>query len=262
MKPYGYIIDLDGTLYRGGEILPYAVEFMEMVRESGSPFLFMTNNSTRTPEDVAEHLRGMGIQAEADEIFTTSQAAARYLQEDGRGNKVYCIGEHGLIEALTGAGFELSDQEADYVVQGLDRAFDYGKLNRALQFILDGAAFISTNPDVRLPVDGGYLPGAGSIGMAIATATDVKPVVIGKPSTIIMNYAMERLGLPAASIWMVGDNMRTDMAAGKAAACRTALLLTGVTNLDNLPVLEAETGVKCDYVGADLGEFMAFLRQG
>jgi len=260
MEKQGFIVDLDGTLYRGNERLPYAVEFVQSVRRSGSPLLFMTNNSTRTPEEVAEHLRELDIQAHHNEVFTSSQAAVRYLEEDGRGRKVFCIGEEGLVAALINAGYELADHEADYVLQGLDRKFHYDKLHTALRLISNGAAFIQTNPDVRLPVDGGFLPGAGSIGAAIATATDAAPVIIGKPSRIMMGFALERLGLPASSVWMVGDNMRTDMAAGYSAGCKTALLLTGVTNRENLKELEAEVGFRCDFVGGDLSELTSFLQ--
>ncbi len=257
----GFIVDLDGTLYRGGERLPGAADFIESVRSNRCSLLFMTNNSTRTAVEVAEHLTSMGITANPDEVLTTSQSAVRYLDEDARGKRVYCIGEHGLMLPLEAAGYSLTDGTtgADYVVQGLDREFDYSKLTIALDLISAGASFVMTNPDVRLPMDHGFLPGAGSIGMAISTATDVKPVIIGKPSTIMMGHALEQMGMPASAVWMVGDNMRTDMAAGKAAGCHTALLLTGVTTEHNRHQHEQELGFSCDYVGATLTDFAKHL---
>ena len=256
---HGFIVDLDGTLFRGQELLPAAPEFIAGIRHSGAQLLFMTNNSTRTPDEVAQQLVSLGIPAQSNEVFTSSQAAVRYMDEDNRGKRVYAIGEFGLLDALTRAGYTLADHDVDYVLQGLDRQFDYRKLHKSLTLISGGATFIQTNPDVRLPVDDGFLPGAGSLGAAIATASGVQPIVIGKPSLIMMRYALEKLGLLAANVWMVGDNMRTDMSAGKAAGCKTALLLTGVTTTGNLPELEAETGVTCDFVGDDLRSFITYL---
>jgi 4-nitrophenyl phosphatase len=245
----GFIVDLDGTLYRGKLRLPYAQEFIEAVKGSHSPLLFMTNNSTRTPEQVAEHLTILGIPAEPEEVFTAAQATALYLKDLDKGQKIYCIGEQGLIEALNQAGFELTDTDADYVVQGLDKSFTYTKLETALFLIHGGAAFIQTNPDLRLPVDGGFMPGAGSIGAAIQAATGHHPTVVGKPSSIIMSYACERIGLYGKDVWMVGDNLLTDIAAGKAASCRTALILTGVSSRE-----EGES-VELDFMGYQLDEF-------
>jgi 4-nitrophenyl phosphatase len=257
----GFIVDLDGTLYRGQTQLPGAAAFVEAIRASSSSLLFMTNNSTRVASEVALHLNEMGIPASVEDVLTTSQSAVRYLNEDGRGKRVYAIGEQGLTGPLLEAGYELVNgaSGADYVVQGLDRSFNYEKLTIALELILEGAVFVQTNPDVRLPMDNGFLPGAGAIGVAISTATDIKPVVIGKPSTIMMGHALEQLGLPASSVWMVGDNMRTDMAAGKAAGCKTALLFTGVTTKQNLSMFEEELGFTCDYIGEQLPDFAAYL---
>lgn len=256
-RPQGFIVDLDGTLYRGKEALPFARGFLEAVKTSGAPFLLMTNNATRTPEEVAAHLNGIGIPAAPRDVFTAAQAAAAYLAEQGggRGRRVFCIGERGLIAALEQAGHTLCEEGADYVVQGLDRSFDYGKLTKAMSLIRGGAVFVQTNPDKRLPVEGGFIPGAGSIGAAVAVAAGVEPVIVGKPSPIIMKYALERIGLPPSRVWMVGDNVQTDIAAGQAAGCRTALVLTGVSSkaegeaaqveliADDLRTFAADTGL-------------------
>jgi len=255
----GFIIDLDGTLYRGSERLPRAEAFIGALRRAGAPYVLMTNNSTRTPEEVAAHLNRLGIPADAGDVLTSAQATVRYLDGLNEGRHVYCIGEKGLIAAIEQAGYVLTDREADFVVQGLDRSFDYAKLKRAMELIRAGARFVLTNPDVRLPAEDGFFPGAGSIAAAIETASGVAPVVIGKPSAIIMAFALERIGLPASDVWMVGDNMRTDMAAGRTASCRTALLLTGITDEASLPALSEETGIACDFVGRHLGEFMAHV---
>src|SRR5690554_3896177 len=112
----GFIIDLDGTLYRGGVKLPYAIQFVQAIRDQGLPLLFMTNNSTRRPEEVSDHLVKMGILAYPHEVFTTSQATVMYLDEQPQGNRVFCIGEYGLISMLTDAGYILCEEDANYVV--------------------------------------------------------------------------------------------------------------------------------------------------
>lgn len=256
MKQQGYIIDLDGTLYRGNERLPYAAEFITALRQSGAPHVLMTNNSMRTPQEVAAHLNRLGIPAGPEDVLTSAQATVRYLDSLGGRRNVYCIGEGGLTAALEEAGYTLTDRGADCVVVGLNRAFDYAMLKTAMELILAGARFVLTNPDVRLPTEGGFLPGAGSLGKAIETASGASPVVIGKPSAIITGFALDMIGLPPSDVWMVGDNMRTDMQAGKNASCRTALLLTGITDAASLPALAEETGITCDFVGEHLGAFM------
>jgi 4-nitrophenyl phosphatase len=254
-----FIIDLDGTLFRGGVRLPYAVEFIQALRNHDCPMLFMTNNSTKRPEEVSDHLGSMGIVSYPHEVFTTSQATVTYLDEQQRGRRVYCLGEHGLTSILTDAGYELCDQEVDYVVQGLDRQFDYSKLQRAVALISAGARSVVTNPDVRLPSDTTFLPGAGSIAAAIRTASDQEPTIIGKPSVIMMKYALERMNVTSSDVWMVGDNMRTDIAAGSAAGCTTALLLTGVSGINEYRKHQSELGIEADYIFPTLEEFAVHL---
>ncbi|MEO3946925.1 TIGR01457 family HAD-type hydrolase [Gorillibacterium sp. CAU 1737] len=230
----GYILDLDGTLYAGTNPIPEAAAFLNHLREQGAPRLFVTNNSSRTPEAVARHLREiLGIPAEAEEVLTSAQAAARYQAEAAPGSRVYAIGEEGLRQALVDAGLVLcddADEKPDAVVQGIDRSFTYEKLFAASRAIRAGAAFIATNPDLQLPTERGLTPGSGSLTAAIRAASGQEPVWIGKPSPIIMTYAVEKLGLPADEIWVVGDNLRTDIAGGLAAGCRTAWVLTGIAS--------------------------------
>lgn len=177
----------------------------------------------------------------------------------GKGKRVYCIGGTGLQQALLEAGLELTEDEADYVVQGVDRTFDYEKLTKAVRFILDGALFVSTNQDRLLPAENGFLPGSGSICAAIETATQTKPVVIGKPSPILMDYALRKIGLPKEDVWMIGDNIDTDIAGGKAVQCRTALVLTGVATKDNVDAWQAKAGVKADVTADDLEQLAHVL---
>ncbi|WP_232729946.1 TIGR01457 family HAD-type hydrolase [Paenibacillus phocaensis] len=249
-----YLIDLDGTLYHGPKMIPGADELISALRAQRIPFLFVTNNSSRTPREVAAHLEAMGISARAEEVCTSAVAAARYVAEAHPGCKVAAIGEAGLTEALVESGLQLDLDEPDVVVQGIDRQFTYDTLTRAARWIRGGARYVLTNPDLLLPSQEGLMPGAGTLSAAIQAASGVKPVVIGKPSAPLMDFAIARLGMEASEVAVIGDNLHTDIAAGVKAGCGTILVLTGVTTADNLPDYVKSSGVEADVVCRDLKE--------
>jgi 4-nitrophenyl phosphatase len=263
----GFLIDLDGTLYSGSNPIPQAYEFITLLQQKKLPFLLLTNNSSRLPEEVAAHLHEVsGIAVTADEIFTSAQAAARYIADQQQHASVYCIGENGLLHALKAAGLTIIVEPADdtvtpdFVVQGIDRQFTYTKLEKAVQFITGGAVFINTNPDHLLPSGDKPHPGAGSIAAAISTASQVNPIIIGKPSSIIMNYAIEQISLPSNDIWVVGDNIRTDIGGGMLVGCRTALVLTGLATADNVQLQIVASQIQPDLICSDLMELAAMLQ--
>ncbi|GIP41279.1 haloacid dehalogenase [Paenibacillus sp. J31TS4] len=251
----GFILDLDGTMYAGNSPIEGADAFVGRLRSDGLPFLFATNNSSRRPEEVAAHLaHAARTEARVEEVLTSAQAAARYVAERHPGARVYAIGEAGLAQALAEAGLTLTDDAPDFVVQGIDRHFDYAKLAAAVRHIRGGAGFVVTNPDHLLPGDGGLNPGAGSIAAAIRIASEAEPVVIGKPSPILLGYALERLGLSPQDAWVVGDNLWTDIKGGREAGCRTALVLTGVASPETVEEQIHRSGVRPDLVCRDLPE--------
>lgn len=229
VPPRAVLFDLDGTLYRGDRALPGAPELVHRLEARGVACWFVTNNSTRTPQDVAAHMRRMGFAVEPERIVTSAWAAALYIAERHPGAKAYVIGEKGLHEALREAGIRLAceGEQADVVVQGLDRSLTYDRLCRAVAHLLGGAVFIQTNPDRLLPVENGYMPGAGSIGAALREATGIAPTVVGKPSAFLVETALRLAGVEPSAAWVVGDNPYTDVAAGWNAGCPTILLLTG-----------------------------------
>lgn len=258
----GFIIDLDGTMYAGTRPIPYTGEFIASLRRERWPYLFLTNNSTVHPHQVAERLEQLaGINVSGAEVLTSAMATARYITERAQGNRVFCVGEPALMETLEAAGLILTDQEPEYVVQGIDRDFTYTKLSKAVSLIRTGAVFIQTNPDHLLPLETGPIPGSGSIGAAIRAASETEPVIIGKPSPIITRYGIEHLGLPEQNVWMVGDNIRTDIGAGAAVGSRTALVLTGLATPDNVEVLIQSTGIKPDLCPANLMELYEWVRE-
>ncbi len=252
----GLIIDLDGTIYSGAAPLPFAAEWMKRVRAEGIPYLFVTNNSTRTPRQVAAHLCEIGVETDPGHVYTSSQATARYVSDRAGGKRVFCIGEEGLRQALEEAGCALiEDGEADYVVQGLDRHFTYRRLEQAVDSIRRGAAYILTNPDLLLPAEGKFVPGAGTLSAAVRAGSQTEPFVVGKPFTTIMTFALEILHLPAEAVWVVGDNPMTDIAAGRAAGCKTALILSGVIDRGQYEQSGLPSGSEADAVCDDLRQW-------
>jgi len=259
--PRALLIDLDGTIYHGGRMIEGADVWIASLREAGLPYLFVTNNSTASPEAFAERLRAMGIAAEPDQVCTSAQAAASYIATERPDASVFVIGESGLRDAVVGQGLTVVDQEADVVLQGLDRELSYERLTRAVRMIHAGARYVLTNPDLLLPMEEGVIPGAGSIAALLEAAGGVPPVVIGKPSSILVDYALARLSATAEQTWMVGDNMLTDIAAGARAGCPTALVLTGITTADNLERYIDRAGVRPDLVFHTLHELQAYIMQ-
>lgn len=255
----GFLIDLDGTLYHGTRVIPGAAELIVELNRAHIPFLFVTNNSSRTPAEVAHHLEDMGVPALEEQVCTSAVAAATHIAEENPGSSVAAIGEIGLITALQEAGLKLSEESPDYVVQGIDRSFNYEKLAKATGWINGGAKYILTNPDLRLPTTEGIMPGAGTLSAAIVAATDSKPVIIGKPSAIIMKQAIERLNLEPSEVAVIGDNMLTDIAAGEAAGCGTILTLTGVTTPENIEYYQGLTGIEADVVCKSLDDVRSLI---
>jgi 4-nitrophenyl phosphatase len=236
MKKYrGYLIDLDGTMYRGTERIEEAVHFVKKLKEKNIPYLFVTNNSSRTPEQVAEKLRNFDIPAEAPQVFTTSMATANYIFERKPSARIYAIGEEGLMHALRQKGFDLVDSEAaHFVVIGIDQSITYEKLATACLAVRNGAVFISTNADIALPTERGLMPGNGALTSVIAVSTETRPIFIGKPEAIIMEQALKVLGTKKEETLMVGDNYNTDIMAGINAGMDTLLVHTGVTTKEHL----------------------------
>jgi 4-nitrophenyl phosphatase len=230
MKQYkGYLIDLDGTMYKGIEKIEAASDFVKALAEKQIPYLFVTNNSSRTPEQVAEKLLEFDIPATKEHIFTTSQATANFISDRKRKASVYVIGEEGLLESIKDKGLQMTDQNPEYVVIGIDREISYEKLATACLAIRNGATFISTNGDVAIPTERGLLPGNGALTSVITVSTSVQPIFIGKPEQIIMEQALKVLGTSLEDTLMVGDNYDTDIMAGMNAGLDTLLVHTGVT---------------------------------
>ncbi|MFD2617909.1 TIGR01457 family HAD-type hydrolase [Terrilactibacillus laevilacticus] len=235
MKHYeGFLIDLDGTMYRGTEKIEAAVQFVKKLKEKDINYLFVTNNSTRTKEVVAESLQQFGVPATPDDVLTTSMATAQFIKDENPNASVYFIGEVGLKQALEEVGLKYEEEKPDYVVMGMDREITYEKLTKACLAVRKGAKFVSTNPDIALPTEQGFLPGNGSLTSVVSVSTMVDPIFIGKPEPIIVEQALKKIGTAAERTIMVGDNYHTDILAGLRAGIDTLLVHTGVTTKEML----------------------------
>jgi 4-nitrophenyl phosphatase len=248
------IIDMDGVLYRGDEVIPGTNDLIDFLREQGIGFVLATNNATRTPQKFVDKLAKMGVDVSPQEVLTSSQATAGYLVGIAPpGARVFVVGMDGLQTALREAGFCLVEERAEYVIVGMDFAVCYERLAQAALQIRAGARFIGTNPDRTFPSERGIVPGAGSLLAFLETATDVKPMVIGKPETAMVEQALARMGAHAASAAMLGDRLETDILAGRRAGVRTLLVLSGVTDRSLL----AESEIQPDLVFDDVAHLHA-----
>ncbi|WP_010647337.1 TIGR01457 family HAD-type hydrolase [Oceanobacillus massiliensis] len=235
MKKYkGYLIDLDGTMYRGTESIEGAAEFVDELSGKGIPYLFVTNNSSKTQEDVSNKLNSMGIAASPDQVVTTSLATANYIRSRKENARCFVIGEEGLVQALESAGMTIAESECDFVVTGIDRQVTYEKFTKACLEVRNGARFISTNSDIAIPTERGLLPGNGALTSVVTVSTGQSPTFIGKPEAIIMEEALAILGLAKEETLMVGDNYHTDITAGIHAGMDTLMVFTGVTPFEEL----------------------------
>ncbi|WP_067933122.1 HAD-IIA family hydrolase [Alicyclobacillus kakegawensis] len=231
------LIDLDGTIYRGDEVIEGAAAFVQRLRERRIQPVFLTNNSIRTPQQTAEKLNRMGITARPEEVVTSSEASADYvLRRVGRGRIGY-LGEAGVAEALAAVGLtgvclrgwqEDALPEVDGLVLGLDRRAGYLDYAAFSLLAMELGWFVLTNPDVRLPVGSRFYPGNGAVGRLVAEASGADAVIIGKPSPRFIDYALSRYALARTDVFIVGDNLRTDIAAGQASGLTTVWVQSGV----------------------------------
>lgn len=240
MKSYRlWILDLDGTMYKGQEKIEQAPLFIEKLKKENQHYLFLTNNSSKTPQEVVQHLALFGIDTQADKVYTTSVATADFITQHKNEPHVYMIGEKGLRVSLEQAGCHLVDEESqlascDYVVVGIDRELTYEKLARATLAVRQGAIFIATNGDKALPTERGLLPGNGSIVSVIEQATGVKATCIGKPEALMVDLILAETKCAQSEVIMVGDNYETDIQAGIRAGVDTAIVFTGFTQKKDL----------------------------
>jgi NagD protein len=224
-----WLMDMDGVLVREDQAIPGADRFIGRLRERGTPFLVLTNNSIYTRRDLAARLAASGIEVPEEAIWTSALATARFLEDQRPDGSAFVIGEAGLTTALHDAGYTLTERAPDYVVLGETRTYSFERITRAIRLIVAGARFIATNPDATGPTPDGPLPATGSVAALISRATGVEPYFVGKPNPLMMRSALNAIDAHSETAAMVGDRMDTDVVSGLEAGMETILVLSGVT---------------------------------
>lgn len=244
----GVLFDLDGVVYHGAEAVRGAVDAINSLHHQRVPVNYVTNNASRTPEVVAEHISALGIPTSVDEITTSAQVLAANLREEyGAGARVLMLGSAGLSTALTNAGLSIVDSLDDRphaFAQGLDPNIDYSAIVAACRAIRTGLDWWASNPDYSMPGPDGQVPGNGAFVDVISRLTGSQPTTVGKPSPHMMLHAATQLNLNRPL--MVGDRLDTDIEGGQAAGFDSALVLTGVHDLHD--ALAAAPGQRPDFI--------------
>jgi len=243
----GYLCDLDGTIYLSERLLPGAAETIQALRRAGSRIVFMSNKALQPRSDYAAKLNRLGVPVAEDDVINSSLVLAQHLSRIAPGARLFVLGEPPLLKELREAGLRIVDDPAqiDYVVASFDRTFEYGKLNTAFLAIRNGAHFVATNADRTCPIDGGELPDAASVIGAIEGCTGKKVEwIAGKPSRMMVETGLRRLGVSPEECLIVGDRIETDVRMGIETGTATALVLTGVTSRQRM----AQFPYKPDYV--------------
>jgi arabinose operon protein AraL len=258
----GFIVDLDGTVYRGGRLLAGSSAALDLLRELGHRIVFVTNNSVANPADYQRKLTGLGVQAAREEVISTNEVIAAHLVERGDDwQPVLAIGEEPLEEALRAAGLRLTAewQVAGSVALGWDRRFTYRKLEAICRARAQGTPVVATNPDAMCPVEDGEVPDCGALIAAVERATG-RPLeeVVGKPSPIMADAALARLRVDRSNCWVVGDRLETDIAMARTAGLQSALVLTGVSTRASVAASAHRPTQVCD----DLAAVARFIVEG
>lgn len=228
------ILDMDGVIWKADAPIGDLAPIFKRIRERGLKFVFATNNSTRTSEQYVEVLKELGLDVEPWQVITSSQGVAHAIaQKFPRRTKVFMIGEDGIRMALEERGFEILSVDeapsAQAVVMGIDRNINFEKVVEAALLVRNGIPFYATNTDKTFPTPRGEIPGSGAWISVITTATGLQPIIAGKPFPFLMELSLEKLGTRKEETLVVGDRLETDIAAGQAVGCPTALVLSGVS---------------------------------
>ena len=254
-----FLFDMDGTLYLGDRLYSFTRELLQTIKKSGKKYLFMTNNSSKSVEDYVKKLERLGISATREDFMTSSQATAYYLHKHHEGQRLYVCGTQSLKQELRQEGFTVTEkvEDTDCIVMGFDTELTFQKLHDVSYLLLTrkDIPYIATNPDLVCPTEFGSVPDCGSICIGIKNATGREPVVIGKPTPLMPQLAMEKLGIPKEKTCVVGDRIYTDILSGLNAGCTGILVLSGETTREIL----AQSPRKPHLVLEDAGEILKEL---
>jgi len=256
-----YLFDMDGTLYLGDRLYDFTIELLETLKATGRKYLFMTNNSSKSVEDYIKKLAKLGIPSTRDDFITSSQATAYYLKQHHWGQKLYVCGTKSLKRELEMEGFTVTENvdEVECIVMGFDTELTFQKLHDVSYLLLTRPElpYIATNPDLVCPTEFGSVPDCGSVCIGIKNATGKEPIVIGKPSPLMPQLAMEKLGIAKEEACVVGDRIYTDVKSGLNAGITGILVMSGETT----PEILAASEDKPHLVLQDAGEILEALKE-
>jgi len=234
----GYIIDMDGVIYHGNRLLPGVTDFLTWLEETGKKYLFLTNSSERTPKELHEKMKRLGINVGEEHFYTSALATASFLSGQKPNGSAYIIGDAGLIHALYSVGYSVNNVNPDYVVVGDTHSYNFEKIELAVNLVIRGAKLIGTNPDVSGPVENGITPSTKALIAPIEIASGKKAYYVGKPNPLMMRIALRRLGVKREDSIVIGDRMDTDVICGLESEIDTLLVLSGISDrktIDQFP---------------------------
>ncbi len=258
-----FLLDMDGTIYHENELIEGATEFFDLLNEKGIKYAFMTNNSSKSSIAYVNKLNSLKIPAESSQIVSSVQVTINYLKNKfSRDIRIYLIGTESFKAELQENGFcivpaDYRNDDVDLVLLGFDTELSYEKITGACHYLNQGIEYIATNCDLKCPIKGGrFIPDCGAMAHMLEIATERTPLFLGKPEPQIVYTASEMFGVSVDSIVCVGDRLYTDIAVGKNAGCKTALVLTGETSIDDL----ADSDCQPDYVFNSIFQLYETLR--
>lgn len=230
----GYICDMDGVIYHGNRLLPGVKDFVDWLYKEGKRFLFLTNSSERSPKELQQKLSRLGLDVDESHFYTSALATAKFIHSQAPGCSAYVIGAPGLVNALYDAGITMNDVNPDYVVVGETNSYNYNMIIKAVSLINKGARLVATNSDLTGPSDFGIIPACRALVAPIELATGKKAYFVGKPNPLMMRTGLRLLDVHSEDAAMIGDRMDTDIVAGMESGLMTALVLSGVSTMENI----------------------------
>lgn len=246
----GLAIDMDGTVYKGMNVIPGAIEFIDKLNENGIPYRFVTNNSSKGTAHYFNKLKKLGFNVKKENVLTSGVATLTFLQKERPGKTVYPVGTESYLEEVREFGVKIDEEHPDIVLLSFDTTITYEKINKAYHFIMDGAEFIATHPDDLCPNETGYDVDIGPFILMFEYLTKKKATVIGKPNRLLMDMAATQMGLEAKDVAMVGDRLYTDIRMAFDNDLQSILVLTGETSLGDLENSKVKPTYVLDSVAA------------
>ena len=254
-----FLFDMDGTIYKEETVYDGTHQLLELIEQMGGKYVFITNNSSKSVAEYIKKINRLGIKGEIDNFFTSAQATVLFLKKMYLGKKVYCQGTKSLVKELMDSGIKVTEEvepDVDIVLVGFDTELTSAKLRKTCELLRTGIPFIATNPDLRCPVDFGYIPDCGSICNMIKAATDRIPIYIGKPEPIMVNTVREKFGYSADETIVIGDRLYTDIAAGLNANVDAICVLTGEATANEIK----ESDIKPTYTFESIKDIWKIIK--